>query len=62
MYTLYVNGAVCRTEKNSKLLDYLRDDHKAVDDHSQNGRCKEENQQVARITQYFFNWKRPVHL
>ena len=26
MYTLYVNGAVCRTEKNSKLLDYLRDD------------------------------------
>ena len=30
MYTLYVNGAVCRTEKNSKLLDYLRDDLRLI--------------------------------
>ena len=26
MYTLYVNGVEYHTEKNSKLLDYLRDD------------------------------------
>ena len=26
MYTFYVNGKECRTEKEGRLLDYLRDE------------------------------------